>query len=153
MGDGRRGGGTDRWRSAGRAGIRVLTVWAVSTGTLLVLAGLLPDFQLQSPDGDSLTRTALTAASAAGAFGLLTALVWPLVVRALLLVPALVLGLLVFFLNGSLLLVALWLIPDGRGAADPETAGVGAPVMSALASPTSTPLALRAPDAHPRRRY
>ncbi|MFI8766314.1 phage holin family protein [Streptomyces sp. NPDC053792] len=152
MGDGR-WGGADRWRSAGRTVARVLVVWGVSTLTMLLLAGLLPDFQLQSADGDSFTRTALTAATAAGAFGLLGALVWPLIVRALLLVPALVLGLLVFFLNGSLLLVALWLIPDGRGAADPETAVVVAAVMSAVASATSTALAVRDDDAYRRRLY
>ncbi|MER8230814.1 phage holin family protein [Streptomyces sp. NPDC094049] len=152
MGDGRWGGAA-RWRAAGRALARVVVVWAVSTLTMLVLAGALPDFQLQSADGDSLTRTALTAAAAAGAFGLLGALVWPLLVRALLLVPALVLGLLVFFLNGSLLLVALWLIPDGRGAANPETAVVVAAVMSAVASATSTALAVRDDDAYRRRLY
>ncbi|MEU6625182.1 phage holin family protein [Streptomyces litmocidini] len=152
MGDGR-WGGADRWRSAGRTLVRVLVVWAVSTLTMLLLAGLLPDFQLQSADGDSFTRTALTAATAAGAFGLLGALVWPLIVRALLLVPALLLGLLVFFLNGSLLLVALWLIPDGRGAAAPETAVVVAAVMSAVASATSTALAVRDDDAYRRRLY
>ena len=74
---------------------------------MLVLAGVLPDFRLQSPDGDSATLIAITAAIGAGAFGLLSALVWPVLVRALLLVPALVLGLLVFFLNGSLLWLAL----------------------------------------------
>ncbi|MGW5779033.1 phage holin family protein [Streptomyces sp. NPDC003863] len=152
MGDGR-WGGADRWRSAGRTLARVLVVWAVSTLTMLVLAGVLPDFQLQSADGDSFTRTALTAATAAGAFGLLGALVWPVVVRALLLVPALVLGLLVFFLNGSLLLIALWVIPDGRGAAAPETAVVVAAVMSAVASATSTALAVRDDDAYRRRLY
>ncbi|MGW1495647.1 phage holin family protein [Streptomyces sp. NPDC002402] len=140
-----------RWRTAGRALVRVIVVWAVSTLTMLALAGLLPDFQLQSDDGDSITRTAVTAAWGAGAFGLLTALVWPVVVRALLLVPALVLGLLVFFLNGSLLLIALWLIPDGRGAANPETAVVVAAVMSAVASATSTALAVRDDNAYRRR--
>ncbi|MFG3041682.1 phage holin family protein [Streptomyces sp. NPDC048330] len=152
MGDGR-WGGAERWRSAGRTVTRVVAVWAVSTLTMLALAGLLPDFELQSADGDSLTRTALTAATAAGAFGLLGALVWPVIVRALLLVPALVLGVLVFFLNGSLLLVALWLIPDGRGAANPETAVVVAAVMSAVASATSTALAVRDDDAYRRRLY
>ncbi|WOX26561.1 phage holin family protein [Streptomyces solicathayae] len=137
----------------GRAVLRVLVVWAVSTLTMLLLAGLLPDFQLQSDDGDSLTRTAITAAWAAGAFGLLSALVWPVIVRAVLLVPALVLGVLVFFLNGSLLLIALWLIPDGRGAADPETAVAVAAVMSAVASATSTALAVRDDDAYRRRLY
>ena len=77
-------------------------MWAVSTVTMLVLAGILPDFQLQSADGDSATSIAITAALGAGAFGLLSAIFWPLLVRLLLLVPALVLGLLVFFLNGSL---------------------------------------------------
>ncbi|MFV2121664.1 phage holin family protein, partial [Streptomyces sp. Act-28] len=145
--------GVGRWRSAGRAVLRVVVVWAVSTLTLLLLAGALPDFRLQSDDGDSVTRTAVTAAWGAGAFGLLGALVWPLIVRALLLVPALVLGVLVFFLNGSLLLVALWLIPDGRGESDPENAVAVAAVMSAVASATSTALAVRDDDAYRRRLY
>ena len=148
-----RGRFSGRWRSMGSALLRVLVVWAVSALTMLVLAGLLPDFQLQSEDGDSLTRTALTAVLGAGVFGLLSALVWPVVVRALLLVPALLLGLLVFFLNGSLLLIALWLIPDGRGAAEPETAVVVAAAMSAVASATSTALAVRDDDAYRRRLY
>ncbi|MGW7463407.1 phage holin family protein [Streptomyces xantholiticus] len=140
-----------RWRRAGSALLRVAVVWAVSTLTMLALAGLLPDFRLQSDDGDSITRTAVTAGWGAGAFGLLTGLVWPVVVRALLLVPALVLGLLVFFLNGSLLLIALWLVPDGRGTANPETAVVVAAVMSAVASATSTALAVRDDNAYRRR--
>lgn len=131
--------------------MRVVVVWAVSTLTMLALAGILPDFQLQSDDGDSITKIAFTAAWGAGAFGLLSALVWPVVVRALLIVPALVLGLLVFFLNGSLLLLALRLIPDGRGAANPETAVVVAAVMSAVASATSTALAVRDDNAYRRR--
>ncbi|MFJ8848822.1 phage holin family protein [Streptomyces sp. NPDC102437] len=143
--------GDGRWRAAGSALMRVVVVWAVSTLTMLALAGILPDFQLQSDDGDSITKTAFTAAWGAGAFGLLSALVWPVVVRALLIVPALVLGLLVFFLNGSLLLLALRLIPDGRGAADPETAVVVAAVMSAVASATSTALAVRDDNAYRRR--
>ncbi|MFF2328484.1 MULTISPECIES: phage holin family protein [unclassified Streptomyces] len=140
-----------RWRTAGSALMRVVVVWAVSTLTMLALAGILPDFQLQSDDGDSITKTAFTAAWGAGAFGLLSALVWPVLVRALLIVPALVLGMLVFFLNGSLLLVALRLIPDGRGAAAPETAVVVAAVMSAVASATSTALAVRDDNAYRRR--
>ncbi|WP_455351624.1 alkaline phosphatase family protein [Streptomyces sp. SYSU K217416] len=140
-----------RWRAAGSALWRVIVVWAVSTVTMLVLAGALPEFQLQSDDGDSATRIAVTAAWGAGAFGLLSALVWPLLVRALLLVPALVLGVLVFFLNGSLLLVALRLIPDARAEAEPETAVVVAAVMSAVASATSTALAVRDDTAYRRR--
>ncbi|MEU1089309.1 phage holin family protein [Streptomyces sp. NPDC005892] len=143
--------GAGRWRRAGSALLRVAAVWAVSTLTMLALAGALPDFQLQSDDGDTVTKTGFTAAWGAGAFGLLSALVWPVVVRALLVVPALVLGALVFFLNGSLLLVALWLIPDGRGTANPETAVAVAAVMSAVASATSTALAVRDDDAYRRR--
>ncbi|GLX41262.1 membrane protein [Streptomyces roseochromogenus] len=143
-----------RWRAAGGALVRMLVVWAVSTLTMLALAALLPDFRLQSADGDSVTRVGLTAAWAAGAFGLLSALVWPALVRALLLVPALVLGLLVFFLNGSLLLMALNLIPGERGAeVAPDTAVVVAAVMSAVASATSTALAVRDDEAYRRRLY
>ncbi len=131
--------------------MRIVAVWAVSTLTMLALAGILPDFRLQSDDGDTITRTAFTAAWGAGAFGLLSALVWPVLVRALLIVPALVLGALVFFLNGSLLLIALRLIPDGRGDAAPETAVVVAAVMSAVASATSTALAVRDDEAYRRR--
>ncbi|MCX5175792.1 phage holin family protein [Streptomyces virginiae] len=145
--------GRGRWRTAGSALVRVLLVWAVSTLTMLALAGILPDFRLQSDDGDSITQIGLTAAWAAGAFGLLNALVWPVLVRALLLVPALVLGLLVFFLNGSLLLIALSLIPDGRSEVAPETAVVVAAVMSAVASATSTALAVRDDEAYRRRLY
>ncbi|MGO4431506.1 hypothetical protein AB4Z54_75145, partial [Streptomyces sp. MCAF7] len=57
----------------------------------------------------------------------------------------------VFVLNGSLLLVALNLIPDGRGAAEPETAVVVAAVMSAASSATSTFLAVRDDGAYRRR--
>ncbi|MBA5220456.1 phage holin family protein [Streptomyces griseoaurantiacus] len=143
----------EHWRSLFRGALRSITVWAVSTLTMLLLAGILPDFKLQSDTGDSATRIAVTAAAGAGVFGLLSALVWPLLVRLLLLVPALVLGLLVFFLNGSLLLVALRLNPSGRGEAAPETAVVVAAVMSAVASATGAALAVRDDDAYRRRLY
>ncbi|MFJ5260388.1 phage holin family protein [Streptomyces sp. NPDC088387] len=142
-----------RWRRLASQVGRSATVWAVSTVTMLVLAGILPDFQLQSPDGDSATRIAVAAAFGAGAFALLSALVWPLLVRLLLLVPALVLGLLVFFLNGALLLLALRLNPAERGGAGPETAVVVAAVMSAVASATGGALAVRDDDAYRRRLY
>ncbi|WAP59053.1 phage holin family protein [Streptomyces sp. S465] len=140
-----------RWKTVGGALLRVTAVWAVSTLTMLALAGILPDFSLKSGDGDSATRIAVTAASGAGAFGVLSALVWPLLVRALLLMPALVLGLLVFALNGSMLLIALSLIPDGPGTAEPETAVVVAAVMSAASSATSTFLTVRDDGAYRRR--
>ncbi|MER8224203.1 phage holin family protein [Streptomyces sp. NPDC094143] len=141
------------WRRAASQVGRSVAVWAVSTVTMLVLAGILPDFRLRSADGDSATDIAVTAASGAGAFGVLSAVVWPLLVRLLLLVPALVLGLLVFFLNGALLLLALNLNPAERGAAAPETAVVVAAVMSAVASATGAALAVRDDDAYRRRLY
>lgn len=140
-----------RWRAAGGAIARVLVVWAASTATMAVLAWILPDFRIQSPSGDSPTRIAITAAAAAGAFGLLSALVWPVLVRAVLLVPALVLGLLVFFLNGSLLLLAFRFTPDWQGDIAPATAVVIAAVMSAASSATSTALAMRDDAAYGRR--
>lgn len=140
-----------QWRFLGAAVLRVLAVWVVSTLTLLVLAGLLPDFRLQSPNGDSATFITTTAAVGAAVFGLLSAVVWPVLVRALLLVPALVLGTLVFFLNGSLLWLALSLVPYGRGSADPGTAVVVAAAMSAASSATSTALAVRDDGAYRRR--
>ncbi|MET7903943.1 phage holin family protein [Streptomyces sp. NPDC005355] len=140
-----------RWKTVGGAVLRVTAVWAVSTLTMLALAGVLPDFRLKSGTGDSATRIAITAASGAGAFGLLSALVWPLLVRAMLLLPALVLGLLVFVLNGSMLLIAISLIPDGRGSVEPETAVVVAAVMSAASSATSTLLTVRDDEAYRRR--
>ncbi|MFF9580964.1 phage holin family protein [Streptomyces achromogenes] len=140
-----------RWRRIASQVGRSVAVWAVSTVTMLVLAGLLPDFRLQSADGDSVTTIALAAACGAGAFGILSAVVWPLLVRLLLLVPALVLGLLVFFLNGSLLLLALRVNPSGRGEAAPETAVIVAAVMSAVASATGAALAVRDDEAYRRR--
>ncbi|MER6382928.1 phage holin family protein [Streptomyces sp. NPDC001250] len=140
-----------RWRRVVSQLGRSIAVWAVSTLTMLVLAAVLPDFQLQSADGDSATRIAITAACGAGAFGVLSAVVWPLLVRLLLLVPAFVLGLLVFFLNGSLLLLALRINPSGRGAAAPETAVIVAAVMSAVASATGAALAVRDDETYRRR--
>ncbi|MET9452009.1 phage holin family protein [Streptomyces cinerochromogenes] len=140
-----------RWRRIASQIGRSVAVWAVSTVTMLVLAALLPDFQLQSADGDSTTRIAVTAVCGAGAFGLLSAVAWPVLVRLLLLVPAFVLGLLVFFLNGSLLLLALRVNPSGRGVAAPETAVIVAAAMSAVASATGGALAVRDDEAYRRR--
>ncbi|MBY8887643.1 phage holin family protein [Streptomyces sp. PTM05] len=140
------------WRGVARALLRVLAVWAVGSATLAVLAGLLPDLTLESPRGGSPTDIVLAATAGAGTFGLLNALVWPLLVRALLLVPAYVLGLSTFMLNGLLFLIALSVVPYGDTAAStPETAVVVAAVMSATSSAASTWLAVRDDDAHRRR--
>jgi uncharacterized membrane protein YvlD (DUF360 family) len=145
------GDGVRAWRSGTAALLRVLVVWAISALTMVLLALLLPDFRLQSAAGDSFTRVGVTAALGAAAFGLLHALVWPCLVRALLLVPALALGSLVFLLNGSLLWLALSAVPDGRGEATPEVAVLVAAAMSLASSATSTFLAVRDPRAQARR--
>ncbi|GGO94962.1 phage holin family protein [Wenjunlia tyrosinilytica] len=131
--------------------MRVLAVWAVVTAAIAVLAGVLPDFRIQSPDGDSPTRIAMTAGVAAASFGLLSALVWPLIVRALLLVPALVLGVLVFFLNGAVLLLALRLVPQDRGTISAESAVVIAAVLSAASSAANAWLSVYDMEAYRRR--
>lgn len=142
----------ERWRQAGRAVLRVLAVWAAGSVTLAVLAALLPGLTLRSRGGDSPTAVALAAAAGAGVFGLLNALVWPLIVRALLLVPAYVLGLSTFVLNGLLLGVALGAVPyTGGVASGPQTMIMVAAVMSATTSGTSTWLALHDDDAYRRR--
>ncbi|MCE7081642.1 phage holin family protein [Streptomyces sp. ST2-7A] len=125
--------------------LRGLTVWAVGTLTLIVLAALLPRLRLQHPEDDSPTGMGVTAALAAAVFGVLGALIWPWLVRALLLVPALALGLLVFLLNGSLLWLALTLLPQNRGEVGTGTAVVVAAVLSAATSATGTGLATRDP--------
>lgn len=139
------------WRGAGSALLHVLAVWAVSTLTLLAMALVLPDFQLRSANGGSLTGVGVTAALGAAGFGLLHALVWPWLVRALLLMPALVLALLVLLLDGSLLWLALRAIPSGSGAATPEVTVLVAAAMSLASSATSTFLAVRDPRAEARR--
>ncbi|WP_323379988.1 phage holin family protein [Streptomyces alkaliphilus] len=125
--------------------LRGLTVWAAGTLTLIVLATLLPRLRLQHPEDDSPTGMGVTAALAAAVFGLLGALVWPWLVRALLLVPALALGSLVFLLNGSILWLALTLLPQDRGEVGTGTAVVVAAVLSATTSAVSTGLATRDP--------
>ncbi|WP_129844240.1 alkaline phosphatase family protein [Streptomyces sp. RFCAC02] len=131
------------WRTGGAVLLRVLVVWAVSTATLAALALVLPDFSLQSRDGESFTRVGLTAALVAGVFGFLNAIVWPWLVRALLLVPAIALGLLVFLLNSWLLLLALRIVPSSHGGLAAGTAVLVAAVVSTASSATSSFLAVR----------
>ena len=138
------------WRAVGSALVHAGAVWGVSTLTLVLLATALPDFRLE--DGrDGLTDTGVAAALAAAFFGLLHILVWPLLVRLMLLVPALVPGALVFLCNGLLLWVALTAAAGSRGQADAHTAVVVAAVVSAVSSATSTLLAVRDDGAYRRR--
>ncbi|WP_055591460.1 alkaline phosphatase family protein, partial [Streptacidiphilus griseoplanus] len=83
--------------------------------------------------------------------GVLSAGLWPLIVRALLLVPALVLALLVFVLNGGVVLVALALLPAGPGSVSLSTAGVVAAVLSGTTSAAHGAIAARDDEAYRRR--
>ena len=81
-----------------RAG-RLLVVWAINTGALMLLAWVLPGFSIENWAG-GLALAAL--------LGLLNALVWPLVVRIALPLAVITLGLGVLVLNG----VFVWLASD-----------------------------------------
>ena len=139
------------WRTAGSALLHALAVWGVATCTLVLLAATLPDFRLEARRGDGLTDTGLAAALVAAFFGLLHTLVWPLLVRLMLLVPALVPGALVFLCNGLLLWVALTAASGHRQQVDPHTAVIVAAAVSAASSATSTLLAVRDDGAYRRR--
>ena len=78
---------------------RLLVVWAINTGALMLLAWVLPGFSIENWAG-GLALAAL--------LGLLNALVWPLLVRIALPLAVITLGLGVLVLNG----VFVWLASD-----------------------------------------
>ncbi|MCD0486374.1 alkaline phosphatase family protein [Streptacidiphilus sp. ASG 303] len=140
-----------RWRSVSRALARTVAVWLAATATLAVLAAVLPGFRLGTGPGPGPVGP-LTAAGTAAAFtGVLGAVLWPLVVRALLLVPALVLALLVFALDGAVVFLALELVPEGPGGVTLSTAAVVAAALSATTSAVRGALAARDDEAYRRR--
>jgi uncharacterized membrane protein YvlD (DUF360 family) len=75
--------------------LRVLIVWLLTAGTLLLLGALLPGFDVE---------TGVAALGAAAAIGLLNAFVYPLVIRIALPLTVLTLGLGAIVLNGLLIL-------------------------------------------------
>ena len=87
-------------RTGGRTKVgRILATWAINTGSLMLLAWVLPGFSITSWAG-GLALAAL--------LGLLNALVWPLLVRIALPLAVITLGLGVLVLNG----VFVWLASD-----------------------------------------
>jgi uncharacterized membrane protein YvlD (DUF360 family) len=82
--------------------LRVVVVWLLTAGTLLVLGDLLPGLDVE--DG----RVALVAAAA---IGLLNAFVWPVMIRVALPFTVLTLGLGAVALNGALILAVAALDP------------------------------------------
>jgi uncharacterized membrane protein YvlD (DUF360 family) len=89
-------------RSPTRLVLRVLAVWLITAGALLLLSALLPGFALDGP-----------AAALVGAalIGLANALVWPLLIRFALPFTVLTLGIGALVLNGAIVLAV--------GAIDP----------------------------------
>ncbi|MFJ6217400.1 alkaline phosphatase family protein [Streptomyces sp. NPDC092296] len=140
-----------RWRSVSRALAHTLAVWLAATVTLAVLAVLLPGFQLGTGPGPGPVGALVAAGMAAAFIGVLGAVLWPLIVRALLLVPALVLALLVFVLNGAVVFVALELVPDGPDSLTLSTAAVVAAVLSGTTSAAHGAIAARDDEAYRRR--
>ena len=74
---------------------RVVLVWLITAGTLMLLSALLDDFHVED------WRVALVSAAL---IGLINALVWPLVIRVALPLTVLTLGLGVLVLNGAVVL-------------------------------------------------
>ena len=140
-----------RWRRTSRAVGHTLLIWLVSTLTLVAITPVVPGFRLGSEAGRGPIGWLVAAGSATAVFGVLSAVVWPRLVRAMLLVPSLVLASLVFVLNGGLVLLALRLVPRDYGTLDLPSAVMVAAVLSAVVSATHGALAARDDEAYRRR--
>lgn len=144
-----------RWwqtsRRASRAAGHALLIWAVATLTLGGLAFVTPGFHLGDEARRGPVGWVVAAASATAVFGVLSAVVWPRVVRAMLLVPSMVLASLVFVLNGGLVLLALRLVPRDYGTLDLPGAVAVAAILSTTISATHGALAARDDEAYRRR--
>ena len=140
-----------RWGRASKAAGHVLLIWLVATLTLGLLALVTPGFRLADDAGRGPLGWVVAAGSASAVFGLLSALVWPWLVRAMLLVPSMVLASLVFLLNGGLVLLALRLVPREFGTLDPPSAVLVAAALSTAISATHGALAARDDEAYRRR--
>jgi uncharacterized membrane protein YvlD (DUF360 family) len=126
-------------------------IWAVATLTLGILALIVPGFRLGDGAGREPMGWLVAAASAAAVFGVLSAVVWPRLVRAMLLVPSMVLASLVFVLNGGLVLLALRLVPRDYGTLDLPAAVAVAAALSTAISAAHGALAARDDEAYRRR--
>ena len=82
---------------------RLLIVWVVAAVTLLLVAALLPGFDIEGT---------AAAFAAAGLLGLLNGLVWPVLVRLVLPLTVLTLGLAPLVLNAVMISFAAWALDD-----------------------------------------
>jgi len=140
-----------RWGRASRTAGHAVLIWLVATVTLGLLALVMPDFRLGDEAGRGPLGALAAAGAAAGMFGVLSALVWPWLVRAMLLVPSMVLASLVFVLNGGLVMLALQLVPRDYGTLDLPSAVMVAAALSTAISGTHGALAARDDEAYRRR--
>jgi uncharacterized membrane protein YvlD (DUF360 family) len=123
---------TGRLLRGGRVVARVLLVWLISVVALRLLDAWLAGFSM--PEWWQPTVVAL-------AFGLLSAVLWPLILRVALPIALVTLGLASFLLLGAGLLAVSFAIP-GVVIADLRTAVVLVVAMSAVAAVVSSLLAL-----------
>jgi uncharacterized membrane protein YvlD (DUF360 family) len=138
------------WGRASKALGHAVLIWLVATVTLVLVAPLIPGMRLGEA-GRGPFGWLVAAGAAAGTFGVLSALVWPWLVRAMLLVPSMVLASLVFVLNGGLVLLALHLVPRDYGTLDLPSAVMVAAALSTAISATHGALAARDDEAYRRR--
>jgi uncharacterized membrane protein YvlD (DUF360 family) len=116
----------------GRTLTRLVVVWLVTAGTMLLLSGHIPGYTVRHPQ-DALLAAAIV--------GLLNAVVWPLLMRVALALTVLTLGVGAFVLNGALLLVVARLLPGLRVSTLPTAVAVAA-LVSAVIALTSSAVAL-----------
>jgi uncharacterized membrane protein YvlD (DUF360 family) len=136
-----------RFREGVRGVGEFCVLWFSAAITLALLAAALPGFQLQSSDETGVSELLGRAVLLAWVFGILNALLWPLLVRALLRVSALLVLVALFVVNGSLMLVALRVVPEARVTYLPDALLISL-VLSTVTSLVSGALAARTDDAY-----
>lgn len=117
-------------------------LWFTAALTLAILAAALPGFQLQAPGETNLAGVFRRAVLIAWLFGLFNAVLWPVLARALLRLSALLVLASLFVVNGSLMLLALRLVPEARVTYTPDALLISL-VLSTVTSLVSGAMAAR----------
>lgn len=135
-----------RW--VGRLGISIrgigefLVLWMTAALTLAVLAAAMSGFQLQATDETGIAELLGRAVLIAWLFGLLNAVLWPVLVRALLRVSALLVLFSLFLVNGALMVVALRVVPGAEVTYLPDALFISL-ILSTVTSLVSGAMAAR----------
>lgn len=122
------------------ARVRTATEFAVLAvfvaATLLLLDAVFDGFALRDSPGDSLLVAVLRALAVAAVFGLLNALLWPLLLRAMLWIGPLLLFGVVFAGSAAMFLLATYLVPVAtiRGVGETVLTTVALSLVTALVS-------------------